>query len=72
MVNSQARLVIEMASSKKLPAMFSEQSPVAMGGLASYGQNFHETGRLSAKYVQKVLTGSIRRICEWRWSIGLS
>ena len=57
MVNSQARLVIEMASSKKLPAMFSEQSPVAMGGLASYGQNFHETGRLSAKYVQKVLTG---------------
>jgi ABC-type uncharacterized transport system substrate-binding protein len=54
MVNSQARLVVDMATSKKLPAMFSEQSPVVMGGLASYGQNFHETGRLSARYVQKL------------------
>ena len=58
MVLSQAQLVIDMAMSKKLPTMFSEQSLVAMGGLASYGQNFHETGRLSAKYVQKVLTGA--------------
>lgn len=56
MVNSQAQLVIDMATSKKLTAMFSEQSPVVMGGLASYGQNFHETGRLSAKYVQKITT----------------
>jgi putative ABC transport system substrate-binding protein len=58
MVTSQAQLVIDMAMSKKLPTMFSEQSLVAMGGLASYGQNFHEVGRLSAKYVQKVLTGA--------------
>jgi putative ABC transport system substrate-binding protein len=58
MVNSQAQLVIEMAMSKRLPTMFSEQSLVAMGGLASYGQNFHEVGRLSAKYVQKVITGA--------------
>jgi putative ABC transport system substrate-binding protein len=58
MVTSQAQLVIDMAMSKKLPTMFSEQSLVAMGGLASYGQNFHEIGRLSAKYVQKVLTGA--------------
>ena len=58
MVNSQAQLVIDMATSKKLPTMFSEQSLVAMGGLASYGQNFHEAGRLSAKYVQKIMTGA--------------
>jgi len=58
MVTSQAQLVIDMAASKKLPTMFSEQSLVAMGGLASYGQNFHETGRLSAKYVQKIMTGA--------------
>ena len=58
MVLIQAQLVIDMAMSKKLPTMFSEQSLVAMGGLASYGQNFHEVGRLSAKYVQKVLTGA--------------
>ena len=58
MVISQGQLVIDMATSKKLPTMFSEQSLVAMGGLASYGQNFHETGRLSAKYVQKIMTGT--------------
>jgi putative ABC transport system substrate-binding protein len=58
MVTSQAQLVIDEASSKKLPTMFSEQSPVVMGGLASYGQNFHEVGRLSAKYVQKIMTGA--------------
>ena len=58
MVISQAQFVVEMAASKKLPTMFSEQSLVAMGGLASYGQNFHETGRLSAKYVQKIMGGA--------------
>jgi len=58
MVLSRAQLVIDMATSIKLPTMFSEQSLVAMGGLASYGQNFYEIGRLSAKYVQKVLTGA--------------
>jgi len=57
-VISQAQFVVEMVMSKKLPTMFSEQSLVAMGGLASYGQNFHETGRLSAKYVQKIMTGA--------------
>ena len=57
MVTSQAQLVIDMAASKRLPTMFSEQSLVAMGGLASYGQNFHEVGRLSATYVQKIMTG---------------
>lgn len=58
LVTSQAQIVIDMATSKKLPTMFAEQSLVAMGGLASYGQNFHETGRLSAKHVQKVLSGA--------------
>jgi putative ABC transport system substrate-binding protein len=58
MVTSQAQLVIEMTTSKRLPTMFSEQGVVAVGGLASYGQNFHEVGRLSAKYVQKVMTGA--------------
>jgi putative tryptophan/tyrosine transport system substrate-binding protein len=58
MMTSQAQLVIDMATSKKLPTMFPEQGFVAMGGLSSYGQNFYEIGRLSAKYVQKVLTGA--------------
>ena len=57
-VTSQAQLIIDMANSKKLPTMFSEQSLVAMGGLASYGQNFHEIGRLSANHLQKIMTGA--------------
>jgi putative ABC transport system substrate-binding protein len=58
MVMSQAQLVVSTAMSKKLPTMFSEQNLVAMGGLASYGQNFYESGRLSAKHVQKIMSGA--------------
>jgi putative tryptophan/tyrosine transport system substrate-binding protein len=57
MVTSHAQLVIDMMLSKKLPTMFSEQSLAVMGGLASYGQNFHEIGRRSAKFVQKIMSG---------------
>jgi putative ABC transport system substrate-binding protein len=38
--------------------MFQEHTLVAQGALASYGQNYREIGRLSAKYVQRVLTGT--------------
>ena len=31
---------------------------VTQGALASYGQNYREIGRLSAKYVQRVLNGA--------------
>jgi putative ABC transport system substrate-binding protein len=58
MVVSQAQLIIDTAKAKKLPTMFQEQSLVAKGGLASYGQSYYEMGRLSAKYVQKVLSGT--------------
>ena len=58
MVGSQAQLIIDMARAKKLPTMFQDQSLVVSGALASYGQNYHEIGRLSAKYVQRVLSGS--------------
>jgi ABC-type uncharacterized transport system substrate-binding protein len=58
MVLSQAPLIIDTARSKKLATMFQEQSLVAKGALASYGQNFYEIGWLSAKYVQRVLNGT--------------
>lgn len=58
MVTSHAQLIIDVATAKRLPTMFHEQSLVAKGGLASYGQNYHEIGRASAKYVQRVLTGA--------------
>jgi len=53
----QALLIIEATKGKKLPTMFHEQSLVAHGALASYGINYHEIGRLSAKYVQRILAG---------------
>lgn len=58
MVVSQAQLIIDTAMTKKLPTMFHEQSLVTKGALASYGQNYHEIGRLSAKYVQRILNGT--------------
>jgi len=53
----QDRLIIDTARAKRLPTMFLQLSSVRKGGLASYSVNFHEVGRLSAKYVQRILTG---------------
>ena len=58
MMASQAQLIIEMARDKRWPTMFDESFSVAQGGLASYGISYHEAGRLSAKYVQRILTGT--------------
>jgi len=58
MVTGQAQLIIDTAKAKKLATMFHEKSLVAKGALASYGQSYYEIGRLSAKYVQKVLSGT--------------
>ena len=58
MVNSQAALVIETTRAKKLPTMLQEQDSVVKGGLASYGVSYYAMGRLSAKYVQRILLGA--------------
>ncbi|HEY7318376.1 MAG TPA: ABC transporter substrate-binding protein [Candidatus Binatia bacterium] len=58
MVGSQTQLIIDTARAKKLASMFQDSGLVAKGGLASYGQNYYELGRLSAKYVQKVIGGT--------------
>ena len=58
MVGSQSQLIIDTANAKKLATMFQEGGLVAKGGLASYGQSYYELGRLSAKYVQKILSGA--------------
>jgi putative ABC transport system substrate-binding protein len=57
MVNSQAQLIIDKARVARLPTMFLDGSSVIKGGLASYAVSFHELGRLSAKYVQRILNG---------------
>ena len=58
MVVGQAQLIIDTTKAKKMATMFHEPSLVAKGALASYGQNYYEVGRASAKYVQKVLSGT--------------
>jgi putative ABC transport system substrate-binding protein len=58
MVGSQSQLIIDVAQARKLPTMFQEQSLVANGALAAYGQNYREIGWVSAKYVQQVLNGA--------------
>jgi putative tryptophan/tyrosine transport system substrate-binding protein len=57
MVIIQDQLIIDAAGVKKLPTMFQNQSSVIKGGLASYSVSLHEVGRLSAKYVQRILAG---------------
>jgi putative ABC transport system substrate-binding protein len=58
MVSSQAALVIEVARARKVPTMFHEPGLVKQGALVSYGVSYYEVGRLSARYVQSVLTGT--------------
>jgi putative ABC transport system substrate-binding protein len=57
MVSNQAQLIIDTARVKRLPTMFLDHSSVIKGGLASYAVSRHEVGRVSAKYVQRILTG---------------
>ena len=54
---NEAQFIIDTAKVKRLPTMFDFLSHVAKGGLASYAVSFHEMGRVSAKYVQRILTG---------------
>jgi putative tryptophan/tyrosine transport system substrate-binding protein len=58
MVTSQVPFIIDTARSKKIPTMFHEPSLVTQGALISYGVSYREIGRLSAKYVQRVLAGT--------------
>jgi len=58
MVTTQSRYIIETAKAKKLPTMFSEPELVTEGALAAYGVSLYNEGRLLAKYVQRVLTGT--------------
>ena len=64
MGNNQAQLIIDTARVKRLPTMFDFLGFVIKGGLASYSVNFHEVGRLSAKYVQRILLVLNPRTCR--------
>ena len=53
----QHQVIIDAARVKRFPTMFIDDSSVIKGGLASYSVSLHEVGRLSAKYVQRILSG---------------
>jgi len=55
--SNQSQVIIEAAITKRLPTMFDFLLHVTKGGLSSYTVSLHELGRLSAKYVQRVLAG---------------
>src|SRR5262245_1222369 len=54
LVGSQTLLIIDTARTIRLPTMFHERTIAVQGALASYGVNYHEVGRLSAKYVRRI------------------
>jgi putative tryptophan/tyrosine transport system substrate-binding protein len=50
-------LIITLAARHKLPAVYSNRSFVAAGGLISYGPDFVEQYRQAAGYVDRILKG---------------
>jgi putative ABC transport system substrate-binding protein len=55
--SNESQVIIEAAITKRLPTMFDFLLHVTKGGLSSYTISLDEVGRLSAKYVQRVLSG---------------
>jgi putative ABC transport system substrate-binding protein len=48
---------LEAASRQGIPTMFSNIWFVEQGGLASYGSHYHESGRMAARLVDKIIKG---------------
>jgi putative ABC transport system substrate-binding protein len=49
---------LEATSQRRIPTMFFSTWYVENGGLASYGSNYHESGRMAARLVDKILKGA--------------
>jgi putative ABC transport system substrate-binding protein len=58
LVASQSQALIDAARSIRMPTMVYESTLANRGALTSYGVDFHEIGRYSANYVQRVLAGA--------------
>ena len=50
-------LIVEFAAERRLPAMYATREFVSIGGLISYGVDFHDLFRRAAGYVDKILRG---------------
>ena len=51
--------VLEATSKRAIPTMFGASFWVEREGLASYGPDYHETGRQAARLVDKILKGAL-------------
>jgi putative ABC transport system substrate-binding protein len=49
--------ILETASQQDIPTMFPTPFWVDRGGLVSYGPDFHESGRMAARLVDKIIKG---------------
>jgi putative ABC transport system substrate-binding protein len=49
--------ILDTASRQHIPTMFHTSFWVDGGGLASYGPDFHESGRMAARLVDKIIKG---------------
>lgn len=58
MVMSHIPALIDILKPKRLPAMIADLNLVGSGALAGYGVNYYEVGRLSAKHVRRLLSGT--------------
>jgi putative ABC transport system substrate-binding protein len=50
-------LIVEFAAQKRLPAMYATREFVNIGGLISYGVDFHDLFRRAAGYVDRIVRG---------------
>jgi putative ABC transport system substrate-binding protein len=57
---NQSQLMTDTARILKLPTMVNLLYEVINGALATYAVSFHELGRVSAKYVQRVLLAGVK------------
>jgi putative tryptophan/tyrosine transport system substrate-binding protein len=51
-------LIVEFAAQRRLPAMYATREFVNIGGLISYGVDFHDLFRRAAGYVDRILRGA--------------
>jgi putative ABC transport system substrate-binding protein len=56
--NEQARRIVELAATARLPTLYPFRAYVDAGGLMSYGPNFSHRWRRVASYVDKILKGT--------------
>ena len=58
LANSNQKLVVELATKNRLPAIYASVNYVERGGLMSYAQNIAADGRDASRLIDKLLKGA--------------